>query len=54
MSDEQLVMLVACLLGGFFAVAVAIVGSSYTRTNVLGAKLDDIVAKLGDIADRTP
>ncbi len=52
MSDEQLVMLVAWLMGGFLGVAVAIVGSSYTRTEVLGNKLDDIVDKLGDIAAR--
>ncbi len=52
MSDGQFVMLVAWMVGGFLAVAIAIVGSSYTRTEVLGAKLDDIVDKLGDIAAR--
>ncbi len=52
MSDEQLGMLVVGLLGGFFGVGVAVIGSSYTRTKVLAARLDDIVDKLGDIAAR--
>ncbi len=52
MSVGQFLVLVITLIAGFFSVGVAIIGSSYTRTEVLGAKLDDIVDKLGDIAAR--
>jgi len=52
MSDAQLAILVAWLVGGFLAVTIAIIGSSYTRTKVLAAKLDEIVEKLDDIAAR--
>jgi hypothetical protein len=50
MSDGQLAVLVVLMVSGFLTVAAAISRSSYTQTEVLAAKLDDIVNKLGDIA----